>query len=102
VGRRFYLIHESYLRNVAASGNAETQCIKAALFRVIRLKKLAEAVRLHAHDIVDAPIEVGAASEHLDSDDRFFYLVGVTFSPFGDNIIQKMAKVGSFSKGFRF
>ena len=73
----------------------------STLFRVVGFQKLAQAMRLHAHDVVDPSIEVGTASEHFDGNDRLFDMVRVAFGPFGDNVIQKMAKVRSFPERFR-
>jgi hypothetical protein len=58
-------------------------------------------MRLHTHDIIDPPIEVGATAKYLDGDDGFFDMVGITLSPFGYNVVQKMAQVRSFPERFR-
>jgi len=68
----------------------------STLFRIVGFQKLAQAMRLHAHDVVDPSIEVGTASEHFDGNDRLFDMVRVAFGPFGDNVIQKMQRLGAF------
>ena len=84
------------LRDIAAARNAETELVGFALVGIVGVEEFAEAMRLHAHDIVEPTVEIRFASEDFDCDNGFLDLFSAAFGGFDDEVFEEVPERGGF------